>query len=69
LYTGRNQHTNEHGANRTRKKTDSPNVTPADWDPPPCIVAMKYAREPMTFTASVPIYAAIDTDTLRQNTI
>jgi len=48
---------------------DSPNVTPADWDPPPCIVAMKYAREPMTFTASVPIYAAIDTDTLRQNTI
>ena len=61
LYTGRNQHTNEHGVNRNKKKIESPNVTPADCDPPLFIVAMKYAREPMTFIARVPTYAAIDT--------
>lgn len=44
------------------QKIESPNVTPADCDPPPCIVAMKYAREPMTFTARVPTYATNDTD-------
>jgi len=61
LYTGRNQHTNEQGVNSSKKKMESPNVTPADCDPLAFIVVMKYAREPMTFMTRVPTYATNDT--------
>ena len=44
---------------------ESPNVTPADCDPPACITAMKYAREPMMFTARVQTYATINTASLQ----
>jgi len=42
-------------------------VTPEDWDPPPCIVAMKYDREPMTLTARVPTYATTNDQRITYN--
>ena len=55
LYNGLYQHTNEHGVNSTKKRTETPKVTEEALPVPDAVEAMKYPKEPITFSMRMPL--------------
>ena len=50
LYTGRYQHTNEHGVNAAKYTRAIANVTPDSFPKLLLVSTMRYAMHPITFT-------------------